>query len=209
MTLPPITRPSPGEVRRYLARWNESNGGSLDIALRTLFQAMPNNTEFGEVAVKLAAVNGTYGTNIFAVSRVAEHIVGLDIDARLAKATVDVRLIEDIARVEIKGKLRRNYSFATKYCSFHRPDLYPIYDSLVPGVLNTLLNQGEAFDTFLPDEHWQTDYAVWHRSVMKFRTYFDLAEFSIRDIDKYLWMLAKERNAMRSTSATRNPPAPS
>lgn len=160
---------------------------------------MPNNTDIGEVAVKLAALNGIYATNIYAVVRVAEHIVGLGIDARLAEAKVDPNLIEDVARVEItKGKSRRNYSFATKYCAFHRPDLYPIYDSLVAGVLNTLLRQGEAFDTFLPGERWWTDYAVWHRSITKFRTHFGLEEFPIRDIDKYLWMLAKDREPLTS-----------
>jgi hypothetical protein len=45
-------------------------------------------------------------------------------------------------------------------------------------------------------EHWGTDYAIWHRSISRFRTHDDLEEFSIRDIDKYLWMLAKERKAM-------------
>lgn len=56
---------------------------------------------------------------------------------------MDPDLIEKIANVEIGGKRRRNYSFATKYCNFHRPNVYPIYDSLVVGVLNTLLRQGE------------------------------------------------------------------
>lgn len=36
---------------------------------------------------------------------------------------------------------------------------------------------------------------------MKFRTFFGLVEFSIRDIDKYLWMLAKDREVMKSNSA--------
>jgi hypothetical protein len=61
-------------------------------------------------------------------------------------------LIERIANVEISGKRRRNYSFATKYCNFRRPDVYPIYDSLVAGVLNVLLRQGETFDSFARGE---------------------------------------------------------
>ena len=61
---------------------------SLDAALRTLFEAMPNNTDVGEVAVKLAALNGLYATSIFAVVQVATHIVQLGIDARLAEATM-------------------------------------------------------------------------------------------------------------------------
>lgn len=163
---------------------------------------MPNNTDVGEVTVKLATLNGLYATSIFAVVQVATHIVQLGIDARLAEATVDANLIEEIATVEIRGKRRRNYSFAAKYCAFHRQDLYPIYDSLVAGVLNTLLQQGEAFDSFVPGERWRPDYTIWYRSITKFRTHYDLDAFSIRDIDKYLWMLAKERQAKSGTSAS-------
>jgi hypothetical protein len=59
-----------------------------------------------------------------------------------------------------------------------------------------LLRQGETFDNFVPGEHWQTDYAIWYRSITKFRIHYDLDAFSVRDIDKYLWTLAKERQAI-------------
>lgn len=141
-TLPPIQQPSATEVQKYLTKWNEGNNEKLDSALKTLFQVMPRNDDVGEVAVKLAALNGIYSTNIFAVVQVAAHIANLDIDKKLAEPAVDPDLIEEIATFTIKGKARRNYSFATKYCAFHRPDLYPIYDSLVANALNTLLRQG-------------------------------------------------------------------
>src|SRR5712672_760122 len=133
--LPPIPRPSATEVQKHLALWHAGNNEKLDSALRTLFEAMPHNTDVGEVAVKLAALNGLYATNILAVVQVATHIADLGIDARLAEPAIDASLIEEIATVSIKGKVRRNYSFATKYCAFHRPDLYPIYDSVVDRVL--------------------------------------------------------------------------
>jgi hypothetical protein len=52
----------------------------------------------------------------------------------------------------------------------------------------------------VPGERWRTDYALWYRSVTKFRTHYGLEEFCIRDIDKYLWMLAKDRQALTSSS---------
>jgi hypothetical protein len=195
-----IPRPSTTEVRKYLALWRAGENERFDAALRTLFEAMPHNNDLGEVAVKLAALNGLYATNILAVARVAAHITSLDIDERLAANTVNANLIE-IAAVAIKGKVRRNYSFATKYCASHRPDLYPIYDSLVADVLNTLLRQGDTFDTFVPGERWRTEYTIWHRSVTKFRIHYNLDAFSVRDIDKYLWMVAKERQARLRYSA--------
>lgn len=199
---PPIPRPSAAAVQRYLAQWRAGNNEKLDAALRGLFETMPHNTDVGEAAVKVAALNGLYATNIFAVVQVATHIVDLGIDARLAADNVDANLVEEIARVTIRNRLRRNYSFATKYCAFHRPDLYPIYDSLVHDVLNTLLKQGETFDSFVPGEHWRTNYAIWQRSVTKFRVHYGLDSFSVRDIDKYLWMLAKERQATATPAAS-------
>jgi hypothetical protein len=197
--LPPVPEPSPTQVRTYLDRWREGVNEKIDAALRITFEAMPDNTDVGQVGVKTAALNGLYATNIFGVIQVARHIVSLDIDAALVGDAVDPDLIEKIAKVAIGGKKRRNYSFATKYCSFHRPDLYPIYDSLVAGVLNTLLKQGAAFDTFTPGQHWDTDYAIWHRSISKFRGHYGLDEYSVRDIDKYLWTLAKERQTAHAS----------
>jgi hypothetical protein len=194
--LPPIPRPSATEVQKHLAQWHAGNNEKLDSALRNLFEAMPHNTDVGEVAVKLAALNGLYSTNILAVVQVATHIAGLCIDARLAEPAIDASLIEEIATVSVKGKIRRNYSFATKYCAFHRPDLYPIYDSLVHNVLNTLLAQGETFDSFVPGVRWRTDYEIWYKSITKFRIHYELDAFSVRDVDKYLWTLAKGRQTI-------------
>ncbi|MFG1917080.1 hypothetical protein [Micromonospora sp. NPDC048898] len=198
----PVPTPSPDQVRRYLARWREGDNEKIDAALRTAFVTMPKNIDVGQVGVKIAALNGLYSTNIFAVVQVARHIVSLNIDAALAEDAADPALIEKIANVEIRGKRRRNYSFATKYCNFHRPDVYPIYDSLVVGILNALLKQGEAFDTLTRGEHWGTDYAIWHRSIRRFREHYGLGEFSIRDIDKYLWTFAKERQVQRAGSTS-------
>jgi hypothetical protein len=200
--LPPIPTPTSEQVQKYLARWEEGDNEKIDAALRATFEAMPKNDDVGEVAVKIAALNGLYGTNILGVLRVARHIVSLDIDAMLDEHTMHADLIEKIAKVEFDGKRRRNYSFATKYCSFHRPEVYPIYDSLVVGILHALLKQGEEFDAGVRVENWRVDYALWHRSITRFRAYYDLEEFSLRDVDKYLWSLAKERNLMNVSQAS-------
>ena len=101
--LPPITRPPPAEVQKYLTLWHDLSNAKLDAALRTLFTTMPRTTDVGEVAVKLAALNGLYSTNILAVFNVANHIAGLGIDSRLAEGEVDFDLIEKIATVEFRG----------------------------------------------------------------------------------------------------------
>src|ERR1700754_451892 len=98
--LPPVPTPSPDQVRKYLARWEEGDNEKIDAALRAAFEAMPKNDDVGEVGVKIAALNGLYWTNILGVLQVARHIVSLDIDAALAEHTVHPDLIEKIANVE-------------------------------------------------------------------------------------------------------------
>jgi hypothetical protein len=203
-----VATPSQDEVRKYLKLWRDQGNENTNAALQLLFQTMPRNIDTGEVAVKVAALNGLYATNIYGVVQMARHIVGLDIDDLLETGVAEPELIEDIARLTQKGKLRRHYSFATKYCSFHRPDVYPIYDSLVAEILNALLRQGETFDKFLPGETWSGDYGVYCRSVLAFRQHYGLDEFSVRDVDKYLWMAGKERRATVQ-SVTKAPKAPS
>lgn len=43
----------------------------------------------------------------------------------------DPKVVGKITKVTYTGKTRWNYSFATKYCSWHRADRYPIFDSRV------------------------------------------------------------------------------
>lgn len=173
---------------KYLDRWRDQGNESTDAALRRL----SNNVDAGEVSVKVSALNGLYATSIYGVVQMARHIVGLNIDERLSSGQADSALIEQIAHLTQTGKVRRNYSFARKYCSFHRPDVYPIYDSLVVRVLNGLLKQVEVFDRCERGETWNGDYDVYCRSIAGFRHHFGLEQFSFRDIDKYLWMVAKE-----------------
>ena len=178
----------------YLDLWVKDGNEAFDASLRRLFtEFMPTNTDSGDVAVKVSALNAIYATQILGVTQMAEHIVGLGVDPRLDSESADPSLIEDIATLTQKGMTRRHYSFATKFCSFHRPNLYPIYDSLVVEVLNGFLKQREEYDTFEPGDSWRTDYGLYVRSLLKFRSHYGLDAFTLRDIDKYLWKLAKER----------------
>ena len=53
----------------------------------------------------------------------------LNIDERLSKH--DDTLVNDIANIEINGKNKYFYSFASKYCSHHNSRYFPIYDRYV------------------------------------------------------------------------------
>lgn len=68
--------------------------------------------------------------------------MSLSIDERLMAG--DVTLVSDIQKVVINGVEKNFYSFATKYCSHHRPLDFPIYDSYLDKVLCFFRNRDKS-----------------------------------------------------------------
>jgi hypothetical protein len=110
----------------------------------------------------------------------------------LAQGSLDV--IDEIAVITLKGKKKRNYSFATKYCSWHRPDVYPIFDSYVERLLWTYRQQ-DRFAEFKRGESWH--YPHYKEIIERFRAYYDLGQFSFKELDKFLWLYGIEVFAAR------------
>lgn len=131
-----IPRPCKEEVIKYLNKWDSLENYVLqEKSLDKLFiNTYPNNIEIEDILIKVSSLNDFYSTNIFSVFPVAKHILELNIDKRLKRK--DTTLVNDISNVEINGKNKHFYSFATKYCSHHDPINYPIYDNYVDKVLN-------------------------------------------------------------------------
>lgn len=182
-------KPSEAEVKKYLNKWDSLENYVLqESALDKLFfNTYPNNKDINDILIKAAALNDFYSTNIFSIFPVAKHILNLNIDERLKNK--DTSLVNDIAKVEINGKVKNFYSFATKYCSHHYPLDYPIYDSYVEKVL-ILLNKRDGFSKFKKED--LKDYTKFKRVVIDFRLLYNLNQFSLKDIDRYIWQLGKE-----------------
>jgi hypothetical protein len=124
-----IIRPSSKEVNKYLKLWDSLENYVLqESSLRKLFSVTyPLNNNLNDVLIKVCSLNDFYSTNIFSPFTVAKHIVSLDIDEKLNRD--DLSLVNEIANIKMRGDKSKNfYSFATKYCSHHKPIVYPIYD---------------------------------------------------------------------------------
>jgi hypothetical protein len=182
-----LERPTPARVKKYVQQFEQDNGVT-ERALTTLFETFPRNTQLEEVLLKVAALNGLYNTNIYAVHDVAEHIWKSDIDSGLEKHSLEV--VEKIAKVEVGGRQRRNYSFATKYCRFHVPQAYPLYDWYVDAILWAYQRQDQ-FAQFQHKELWER-YPRYVEILEQFRSHYGLAGLSWREIDKFLWLYGKE-----------------
>ncbi|HSW67019.1 MAG TPA: hypothetical protein VLH16_00400 [Bacteroidales bacterium] len=186
-----IPRPSCSEVAKYLLSWDTLENYVLqESALNKLFfRTYPHNTDIDDVLIKVSTLNDFYSTNIFSPFQVARHIISLDIDDRLKAG--DDKLVNDIARVEMtNGTVKNFYSFATKYCSHHQPLDYPIYDSFVDQLLR-YFRDTEGFFQFRNDD--LKNYVNFKAVLFQFRSFYSLEPYNLKEIDKYLWQLGKER----------------
>lgn len=181
--------PSSIEIKKYLNKWETLENyvlqeNSLD---KLFFKTYPKNDDINDILIKASSLNDFYSTNIFSVFSMSKHILDLNIDSRLKKG--DESLVNDIANVEINGKKRSFYSFATKYCSHHNPINFPIYDSYVEKVL-VYFNKKYRFSNFKKSD--LKDYSKFKRVLIEFKKIYNIDEYNLKDIDKYLWQLGKE-----------------
>ncbi|MCC6866945.1 MAG: hypothetical protein IT280_12395 [Ignavibacteria bacterium] len=183
-----IENPSQKEVEKYLKLWNSLENYTLqESSLKKLFTSTyPLNEDLDDVLIKVCSLNDFYSTNIFSPFTVAKHIVNLKIDNYLHNG--DLNIVNSIAEVKMNGGVIKNfYSFATKYCSHHKPTSYPIYDSFVEKMLIYFQNK----DQF--DEFTKEDLKVFERFkkiLLRFRDFYELP-YDLKEIDKYLWQAGK------------------
>lgn len=186
--LPLDYKPSVKDAQWFIDNWQKlPSYTDQERALDKLFMELcPKNNRIEDVLIKCSALNDFYSTNIFGIHTLAEHILSLNIDERLHQ--VDYSLIGDIAKVEVNGKEHCFYSFATKYCSHHLPEKYAIYDNYVEKVLLSM-NKKEPFSNFKRED--LKDYETYMSVIRGFSQHFGLTQFSIKQLDQYLWQLGK------------------
>lgn len=188
---PDVPRPCCEEVAKYLLSWDQLENYALqESALDKLFfLTYPDNKDIDDVLIKVSALNDFYSTNIFSPFKIAKHIIELEIDERLMAG--DVTLVNDIAMVDMgNGTMKNFYSFATKYCSHHKHLDYPIYDSYVDKLLR-YFRDADRFSKFGNDD--LKEYMKFKNILIEFSNFYDLAPYTLKDIDKYLWQLGKEK----------------
>jgi len=185
-----IIRPSKKEMRHYLKLWDSLENYTMqEKSLKKLFtKTYPLNKDLDDVLIKVCTLNDFYSTNIFSPFTVAKHIIDLKIDKKLLNE--DLKIVNEIALVKMNGGNVKNfYSFATKYCSHHKPTVYPIYDSYVDKMLVYFRNK-DKFDNFSNKD--LKKYEQFIDILENFRKYYKLEKFDLKQIDKYLWQAGKK-----------------
>ena len=183
-----VPTPSIEQVELYHRKWDELENYRLqeDALDKLFFELCPKNTDIADVLLKVAALNDFYSTHIFSAHPVAKHILSLNIDARLKSG--DPTLVNDIKNITVNGVERSLYSFASKYCSHHNPMAYPIYDGYVDKILRYFRDR-DHFAAF--NDKDLKDYLYFKDAIVEFMTFYGLGKYSLKSIDRYVWLLGK------------------
>lgn len=181
--------PSVSLVNEYLRKWETLEKYTLqETSLALLFRELcPRNDEISHVLLKVSALNDFYSTNIFDTHSVAKHILTIGVSNRILSG--DTGLVNDLALVSVGGKQRNFYSFASKYCNHHNAEAFPIYDSYVDRMLMHF-GQIDCFARFKREDLKQ--YGRFVEIIRTFRKQYALEQFSLRQIDIYLWLAGKD-----------------
>lgn len=183
-----VIHPSVAMVQKYISRFdNNQELTVVEDVLSELFGKYPNNQKLRDILIKATTLNSLYNTNIFAIVKMAKHILNKNIDAKLREGSPE--LVDEIAHIEINGKIRNNYSFASKYCHWHQPEMYPIYDSYIDNLLWHYQKQ-DKFLLFKQVELRQ--YPRYKKIIEIFKIHYGLSQFRSKELDKFLWGYGKE-----------------
>jgi len=189
-----LIEPTADNVKYACKKFDEAFSVT-ETALGTLFGMYPTNTDPSHVLLKVVTLNQLYSTQILAVHAVADHIYEnrQEIDAGLNAGLPEV--VDMIARVKIGEKERVNFSFASKFCSWHRPEIYPIYDSRVDKYLWGLQKQVSFSGVKFPHiSLWV--YPKFVKVMESFRTHYGLNLFTFKQIDKFIWLQGEQSSAV-------------
>jgi hypothetical protein len=182
-----------------------------DEALRVLFTQYPRNDSYSHVLLKVVSLNRLYNAGILNPYPVARHISdhAQEIDSGLSGGSPEVVDIITPVRMNAAGKVVHFWAFATKYCSFHRPEIYPIWDANVARYLRSLkgsdFTQPEKWTDYprfadyggsAGGARWRPDNWAHYREFVslmnRFRDFYNLRSFTFKDIDKFLFLSGGE-----------------
>ena len=169
-------------------------------AILKVVDACPGFT-LEEIIAKASIINDLYSTSVFDILSVAKHVYSVSNTTGLLdkNGNANYSAIKDMATVSHGGKTIYHISFASKFASFFRPDLFPIYDSLVAEVFCRLKRKGffKSNTSFTKDDlksKYSTYKAVYDEfmdlsGMSKLKT--GASKLTYKDVDDYLWTSRK------------------
>ncbi len=169
------------------------------------------NKNLDIILMKVTMLNSFYSTMIKNkdLVAVARYIECLGMDERLAQYgdKPNIKLIHELAygiKDFADDEINNIYSFASKYCAWHEPDLYPIVDSYTKGVLYKINKELNLWKT-IPHNNSDGFKRITHDALNHYDVYYDLymgvlsyvkeeykLTLSLKQLDIFLYEYGKE-----------------
>ncbi len=157
--------------------WNE-----VDELLLREFREKRENKIFRYIGYKIELVNKLYNCNLKMDKRVvAGEIQKLNLDSIFTKKDVSPeKIVERIANIHpLSYKRSVGPVFASKYCHFHYPEIFPIYDKFSRNALSDLLGKKKG--------EYYNNYSLFKSDLDDLIASLSWKS-SYKEIDKYLWL---------------------
>ncbi len=162
-----------------------------DACLHALFNTYDNKV-IDWVIAKASALNFLYSAHVSIddIRAIAKKIVACrDLDEKLQAGSTDAFYL-----IANKSGEQKNNAlvFASKYCHFSNPRLYPIYDDNSRKSLFKIYNE-EFPSKPVDDDKLLEDYSFYQERLDELLKHWRITgEDSYKKIDEFLWMYAKE-----------------
>ena len=188
------------DIVRYLDKWKTLEEYVVhENALHDLFSRRGEDyLSQNDLMIKCSVLNDFYGTNIYEVYHLVKHYSKIsNLAQRLEEPPTEQNdLVKELRYVPVprpaNSKRKKDtidyYSFASKFCSHHNPELFPIYDYYVDRVLREFRNHKVM--NFRNDD--LLNYSKFVKNIKEFQKIYGLEKYSVKEIDMYLWQLGKE-----------------
>jgi len=207
--------PTQDSVRKACEHFDTDEETKLiEPALTDLFAKYPSNTSESQVLLKVVTLNDLYATripiharNVPNVFDLAKCIPTLNVDQALKECSLQI--VNTISTTQFHEKKRINrFAFATKYASWHKQDIYPMWDGRVQNYLTCLRKRHRTeWDNFsdgfpLSSNDW--GYLEFHALIVRFRAHFNLTGVSFKNLDKFLWWHGRGNSGGSGMAAGQN-----
>jgi hypothetical protein len=153
----------------------------IEESLALLWARFPHNTDTSQVLLKALVLNKLYSTQVrdIDVLPLARHIAGLGIDSLLTQGS-----LEAVDLITNCPNLKKYFSFASKFCSWHNPTVYPIWDGNARACLWAYKKQ-DKFANFHNYDLWV--YEGYRKTIISFRAHYGLDSLTFKELDKFLF----------------------
>ncbi|MBR2576230.1 MAG: hypothetical protein IKE40_02900 [Firmicutes bacterium] len=202
-------------IEECISEFDESEKEKED-TVRHVFSD-PDNKHIEVVLTKVIVLNEIYSTQLNSnaknekeviegrkyhmdVLTMAKHIIENEEFTEWCNSDIEEQRLKAVDYIRRgKSKLRKSYhseaySFATKYCSWHNPEKYPIVDRYSKGMIY-YLNQKFIFHKKDLKTTDLGDYKTFCEAFGSLQRYLNEEcdkKFEYKDLDKFLWLYGKK-----------------